>query len=121
MSLHIWRNIYYYMGWEYKPTETTEKIKRDRHNVMVQIRSYGSNIKEIVLGEEGEVRDNTPTLDVGILENEDDFVEYCKYSNDISDVVVDNIRDYTRLFEGVDIPKKKRRKRKRNKSNNFSF
>ena len=108
MSLHIWRNIYYYMGWEYKPTETTEKIKRDRHNVMVQIRSYGSNIKDIVLGEEGEVRDATPTLDVGILENEDDFI-------------VDNIRDYTRLFEGVDIPKKKRRKRKRNKSNNFSF
>ena len=108
MSLHIWRNVYYYMGWEYKPTETTEKIKRDRHNVMVQIRSYGSNIKDIVLGEEGEVRDATPTLDIGILENEDDFI-------------IDNIRDYTRLFEGVDVPKKKRRKRKRNKSNNFSF
>ena len=108
MSLHIWRNVYYYMGWEYKPTETTEKIKRDRHNVMVQIRSYGSNIKDIVLGEEGEVRDATPTLDVGILENEDDFI-------------IDNIRDYTRLFEGIDVPKKKRRKRKRNKSNNFSL
>lgn len=108
MSLHIWRNIYYYMGWEYKPTETTEKIKRDRHEVMTQIRSCGSNIKNIVLGEEGEVRDDTPTLDIGILENEDDFI-------------IDNIRDYTRLFEGIDVPKKKRRKRKRNKSNNFSL
>ncbi len=102
MSLHIWRNIYYYMGWEYKPTETTEKIKRDRHEVMTQIRSYGNNIKDIVLDEEGEIRDATPTLDVGVLENEDDFI-------------IDSITDYTRLFEGVDVPKKKRRKRKRNK------
>jgi len=98
MSLHIWRNIYYYAGWEYKPTETTEKIKRDRHEVMVQIRSYGDNIKDIVLlREEGEVRENESDL-------------------------IDNITDYTRLFEGVDIPpKKKKRRRRRNKSNNYSF
>ena len=94
----FWRSLYYYAGWEYKPTETTERIKRDRHEVMVQIRSYGDNIKDIVLGEEGEVRENESDL-------------------------IDNIRDYTRLFEGVDIPakKKKKRKRKRNKSNNYSF
>jgi hypothetical protein len=111
----FWRNLYYYAGWEYKPTETTEKIKRDRHEVMVQIRSFGDNIKDIVLGEEGEIRDatprvlvgfdaraSTPTLDIGVLENEDDFI-------------IDSITDYTRLFEGIDIPKKKRRKRKRNK------
>ncbi len=98
----FWRNLYYYAGWEYKPTETTEKIKRDRHEVMTQIRSYGNNIKDIVLDEEGEIRDATPTLDVGVLENEDDFI-------------IDSITDYTRLFEGVDVPKKKRRKRKRNK------
>lgn len=119
----FWRSLYYYAGWEYKPTETTERIKRDRHEVMVQIRSYGDNIKDIVLGEEGEVRQSTPrglvgfvggcassttpTLDVGILEDESDLI--------------DNIRDYTRLFEGADIPKKKKRKRKRNKSNNYSF
>ena len=113
----FWRNLYYYAGWEYKPTETTEKIKRNRHEVMTQIRSYGNNIKDIVLGEEGEVRENTPTLDIGVLENEDDFI-------------IDSITDYTRLFEGVDVqhprmslretsflplPSKKRRKRKRNK------
>jgi len=61
MSLHIWRNIYYYMGWEYKPTETTEKIKRDRHNVMVEIRNYGSDIKNI-LKESGEVDDDDDNL-----------------------------------------------------------
>ena len=103
----FWRSLYYYAGWEYKPTETTERIKRDRHEVMVQIRSYGDNIKDIVLGEEGEVRENTPTLDVGILEDESDLI--------------DNIRDYTLLFEGVEPPKKKKRKRRRNKSNNYSF
>ena len=107
MSLHIWRNIYYYMGWPYKETETTEKIKRDRHEVMVQIRSFGDNIKTIVLREEGEVRQSTPTLDVGILENESDLI--------------DNITDYTKLFEGVEPPTKKKRKRRRNKSNNYSF
>jgi len=57
MSLHIWRNIYYYMGWEYKPTETTEKIKRDRHDLMVEIRNYGSDIKNI-LKESGEIHDD---------------------------------------------------------------
>jgi hypothetical protein len=104
----FWRSLYYYAGWEYKPTETTERIKRDRHEVMVQIRSYGDNIKDIVLGEEGEVRQSTPTLDVGILENEDDFIP-------------NNIRDYTLLFEGVEPPTKKKRRRRRNKSNNYSF
>jgi len=103
----FWRSLYYYAGWEYKPTETTERIKRDRHEVMVQIRSYGNNIKNIVLREEGEVRQSTPTLDVGILENENN--------------IIDNITDYTRLFEGVDIPAKKKKKRRRNKSNNYSF
>lgn len=100
----FWRTLYYYAGWEYKPSETTEKIKRDRHEVMVQIRSFGDNIKDIVLGEEGEIREDTPTLDIGVLENEDDFIP-------------NNIRDYTRLFEGVDIqqPRKKKRKRRRNK------
>ena len=103
----FWRSLYYYAGWEYKPTETTERMKRDRHEVMVQIRSYGNNIKNIVLREEGEVRQSTPTLDVGILENENN--------------IIDNITDYTRLFEGVDIPAKKKKKRRRNKSNNYSF
>ena len=103
----FWRTLYYYAGWEYKPTEPTEETKRNRHEVMVQIRSYGDNIKDIVLGEEGEVRQSTPTLDVGILENENN--------------IIDNITDYTRLFEGVDIPPKKKKKRRRNKSNNYSF
>ena len=101
-----WRWLYYNIGWEY-PNDPTEETKRNRHEVLVQIKSFGNNIKDIVLKEEGEVRQSTPTLDVGILENESDLI--------------DNITDYTRLFEGADIPKKKKRKRKRNKSNNYSF
>ena len=116
-----WRWLYYNIGWEY-PNDPTEETKRNRHEVLVQIKSYGNNIKDIVLSEDGEVRESTPTtaklsfeggyassstLDVGILEDESDLI--------------DNIRDYTRLFEGADIPKKKKRKRKRNRSNNFSF
>jgi hypothetical protein len=109
----FWRSLYYYAGWEYKPTETTEKIKRDRHEVLTQIKSYGDNIKKILLKEEGEVRATrtpTPTIDVGILENDSDTIDD-----------IDNIRDYTRLFEGFDIETKKKRRRKRNKSNNFNF
>ena len=102
-----WRWLYYNIGWEY-PNDPTEETKRNRHEVLVQIKSYGNNIKDIVLSEDGEVRASTPTLVVGILKNEDDFIP-------------NNIRDYARLFEGKDIPKKKKRKRKRNKSNNFSF
>jgi hypothetical protein len=124
------------MGWEYKPTEPTEKTKRDRHEVLTQIKSYGDNIKKILLKEVGEIRaytprglvgfdsrestprglvgfdsrESTPTIDVGILENDSDTIDD-----------IDNIRDYTRLFEGFDVPTKKKRRRKRNKSNNFSF
>ena len=98
-----WRWLYYNIGWEY-PNDPTEETKRQRHEVLVQIRSFGDNIKNIVLKEEGEVRQSTPTLDVGILENENN--------------IIDNITDYTRLFEGVDIPAKKKKKRRRNKSNN---
>jgi len=101
-----WRWLYYNIGWEY-PNDPTEETKRQRHEVLVQIRSFGDNIKNIVLKEEGEVRQSTPTLDVGILENENN--------------IIDNITDYTRLFEGVDIPAKKKKKRRRNKSNNYSF
>jgi len=117
-----WRWLYYNIGWEY-PNDPTEETKRQRHELMVQIKSFGDNIKDIVLREEGEVRQSTPrnlvgfvggcassttpTLDVGILENENN--------------VIDNITDYTRLFEGADIPAKKKKKRKRNKSNNYSF
>ena len=101
-----WRWVYYNIGWDY-PNNPTEETKRNRHEVLVQIRSYNDNIKDIVLGEEGEVRQFTPTLDVGILEDESDLI--------------DNIRDYTLLFEGVEPPTKKKRKRRRNKSNNYSF
>ena len=115
-----WRWLYYNIGWEY-PNDPTEETKRNRHEVLVQIKSYGHNIKHIVLKEEGveeetkfpsndsfavEVRQSTPTLDVGILENENN--------------VIDNITDYTRLFEGIE-PAKKKKKRRRNKSNNYSF
>lgn len=100
-----WRWLYYNIGWEY-PNDPTEETKRNRHEVLVQIKSYGHNIKNIVLKEEGEVRQSTPTLDVGILENENN--------------VIDNITDYTRLFEGIE-PAKKKKKRRRNKSNNYSF
>ena len=92
MSLHIWRNIYYYMGWEYKAIETTERIKRNRHEVMVQIRSYGDNIKDAVLKEEGEVRESKSF----------------------------KLKDKSNIIERIEPPIKKR-KRKRKRSNNYSF
>jgi len=104
-----WRWLYYNVGWEY-PSDPTEKTKRQRHEVLIQIKSYGNDIKKILLKEEGEVRESTPTIDVGILENDSDTIDD-----------IDNIRDYTRLFEGFDIETKKKRRRKRNKSNNFNF
>ena len=125
----FWRNLYYYAGWEYKPTETTEKIKRNRHELLVQIRSYGSDIKDIVLREEGEIpqkikatqqrelslrqtmsvplRTPTPTIDVGILDNCNDFLDGTECD------APKTIQEYTALFEGFDVPKKKKR-RKRN-------
>jgi hypothetical protein len=131
-----WRWLYYNVGWEYKPTETTEKIKRDRHEVLTQIKSYGNNIKKILLKEEGEVRASTPrastpTIDVGILDNYNDFTDgtprglvgFDALASTECDrnLPIDNIRDYTRLFEGFEIETKKKRRRKRNKSNNFNF
>jgi len=114
MSLHLWRNFYYYMGWEYKPTEATEETKRQRHEVLVQIRSYGGNIKDIVLKEEGEIpkkvkatRTPTPTINVGTLDINNDFL------NGTECDAPKTIQEYTALFEGVDVPKKKKR-RKRN-------
>ena len=111
----FWRTLYYYAGWEYKPTETTEKIKRNRHEVMVQIRSYGDNIKDIVLREEGEIpkkikatRCPTPTLDLGKLYNHNDFLDGTECDAPAS------IPDYTALLEGIDLPPKKRKRRKRN-------
>jgi len=110
----VWRTLYYYAGWEYKPTETTEKIKRNRHEVLVQIRSYGSDIKDIVLREEGEIpqkikatRTPTPTINVGTLDINNDFLDGTEYD------VPASIQEYTALFEGFDVPKKKKR-RKRN-------
>jgi len=110
----FWRSLYYYAGWEYKPTETTEKIKRNRHEVLTQIKSYGSNIKDIALREEGEIpqkikatRTPTPTIDVGILDNCNDFLDGTECD------APKTIQEYTALFEGFDVPKKKKR-RKRN-------
>lgn len=132
----FWRTLYYYAGWEYKPTETTEKIKRNRHEVMVQIRSYGDNIKDIVLKEEGEipkkikatrtpttaravveadyVRPSTPTINVGVLDINNDFLDGTECDAPAS------IPDYTALLEGIDLPPKKRKRRKRN-TNKLNF
>ena len=147
----FWRTLYYYAGWEYKPTETTEKIKRNRHEVMVQIRSYGDNIKDIVLKEEGEipkvkatrtpttaravveadyVRPSTPTIDLGKLYNHNDFLDgtdFCKsrLSETLSLTPTEcdapaSIPDYTALLEGIDLPRKKKKRKKRN-SNKLNF
>jgi hypothetical protein len=117
----FWRTLYYYAGWEYKRTETTEKIKRNRHEVMVQIRSYGNNIKDIVLKEEGEIpkkikatRSPTPTLDLGVLHNHNDFLDGTECD------VPASIPDYTALLEGIDLPRKKKKRKKRN-SNKLNF
>ena len=126
-----WKRWFYYnMGWEYDPTETTEKIKRNRHEVLVQIRSYGSNIKDIALKEEGEIpqkikaiqqrelslrqtmsvplRTPTPTINVGVLDINNDFLDGTECD------APKTIQEYTALFEGFDIPPKRKRKRKRN-------
>lgn len=111
-----WKRWFYYnMGWEYDPTETTEKIKRNRHEVLVQIRSYGSNIKDIALREEGEIpkkikatRCPTPTINVGVLDINNDFLDGTECD------APKTIQEYTALFEGFDIPPKRKRKRKRN-------
>ena len=111
----FWRTLYYYAGWEYKPTETTEKIKRNRHEVLTQIKSYGSNIKDIALKEEGEIpqkikatRTPTPTINVGVLDINNDFLDGTEYDAPAS------IPDYTALLEGIDLRPKRKRKRKRN-------
>ena len=132
----FWRTLYYYAGWEYKPTETTEKIKRNRHEVMVQIRSYGNNIKDIVLKEEGEIpkvkatRTPTPTIDLGKLYNHNDFLDGTDFSKSrlsetlsLTPTECDapaSIPDYTALLEGIDLPPKKRKRRKRN-TNKLNF
>ena len=69
-----WRWLYYNVGWEY-PNDPTEETKRQRHELMVQIKSFGDNIKDIVLGEDGEVRELTPITEVGILENNSNKVK----------------------------------------------
>jgi len=110
-----WKRWFYYnMGWEYDPTETTEKIRRDRHFVMAQIRLYGKDIKNKVLREEGEIpkikatRTPTPTIDVGVLDINNDFLDGTECD------APKTIQEYTALFEGFDIPPKRKRKRKRN-------
>ena len=110
-----WKRWFYYnMGWEYDPTETTEKIRRDRHFVMAQIRLYGNDIQKI-LREEGEIpkkikatRCPTPTINVGTLDINNDFLDGTECD------APKTIQEYTALFEGFDIPPKRKRKRKRN-------
>jgi hypothetical protein len=107
MSLHIWRNIYYYMGWEYKAIETTERIKRNRHEVMVQIRSYGDNIKDAVLKEEGEVRESKSFK--------------LKDKSNIIERIEPPTTDFLSFEGGYASSSTKKRKRKRKRSNNYSF
>lgn len=117
-----WKRWFYNnMGWEYDPTETTEKIKRNRHFVMAQIRLYGDDIKNKVLREEGEIpkkikatRTPTPTIDLGKLYNHNDFLDGTECDAPTS------IPDYTALLEGIDLPPKKKKRRKRN-SNKLNF
>jgi hypothetical protein len=87
-----WRWLYYNIGWEY-PNDPTEETKRQRHELMVQIKSYNDNIQTILLREEGEIRERTPVTEVGILENN---------SNKIK-------------------PIKTRKRKKRRRSNNIHF
>ena len=116
-----WKRWFYYnMGWEY-PNDPTEETKRQRHEVMVQIRSYGDNIKDIVLREEGEIpkkikatRTPTPTIDLGVLHNHNDFLDGTECD------VPASIPDYTALLEGIDLPRKKKKRKKRN-SNKLNF
>lgn len=72
-----WRWLYYNVGWDY-PNDPTEETKRQRHELMVQIKSFGDNIKDIVLREEGEVRELTPITEKGILENNSNKVKPIK-------------------------------------------
>ena len=119
-----WKRWFYYnLGWEY-PNDPTEETKRNRHEVLVQIRSYGTHIKDIVLKEEGEIpqkikatRTPTPTIDVGILDNCNDFLDGTECTECTECDAPKTIQEYTSLFEGFDIPPKTKRKRKRNKLN----
>jgi len=132
----FWRTLYYYAGWEYKPTEPTEKTKRQRHELLVQIKSYGNNIKDIVLREEGEipkvkatrtpttaravveadyVRPSTPTIDLGVLHNHNHFLDGTECD------VPTSIPEYTALLEGIDLPPKKKKRKKRRNSNKLNF
>ena len=118
----FWRTLYYYAGWEYKPTEPTEKTKRQRHELLVQIKSYGNNIKDIVLKEEGEIpekikatRTPTPTIDLGKLYNHNDFLDGTECD------IPASIPDYTALLEGIDLPPKKKKRKKRKNSNKLNF
>jgi len=134
-----WKRWFYYnLGWEY-PNDPTEETKRNRHEVLVQIRSYGTHIKDIVLKEEGEIpqkikairtpttaravveadyfRPSTPTIDVGILDNCNDFLDGTECTECTECDAPKTIQEYTSLFEGFDIPPKTKRKRKRNKLN----
>ncbi len=116
-----WKRWFYYnLGWEY-PNDPTEETKRNRHEVLTQIKSYGDNIKDIVLKEEGEIpqkikatRTPTPTLDLGVLHNHNDFLDGTECD------APKTIQEYTALFEGFDIPPKKRKRRKRN-TNKLNF
>ena len=117
-----WKRWFYHnMGWVYDPTETTEETKRQRHELMVQIKSFNNNIQTAVLREEGEIpikikatRTPTPTIDLGELYNHDDYLDgtECDAPKSIS--------EYTALFEGFEIPPKRKRKRKKN-SNKLNF
>jgi hypothetical protein len=108
-----WKRWFYHnMGWVYDPTETTEETKRQRHELMVQIKSFNDNIQTAVLKEEGEIpikikatRCPTPTID---------------YLDGTECDAPKSISEYTALFEGFDIPPKRKKKRKKN-SNKLNF
>jgi hypothetical protein len=69
------RWVYHNMGWVYDPTEPTEDTKRQRHELMIQIKSFNDNIRNAVLLEKGEVRELTPITEVGILENDSNKIK----------------------------------------------
>ena len=132
-----WKRWFYHnMGWVYDQTETTEETKRQRHELMIQIKSFNDNIRNAVLKEEGEIpttaravveadyvrpstkikatRCPTPTIDLGELYNHDDFLDGTECDSPKT------IQEYTALFEGFEIPPKRKRKRKKN-SNKLNF
>ena len=145
-----WKRWFYHnMGWVYDPTETTEETKRQRHELMIQIKSFNDNIRNAVLREEGEIpttaravveadyvrpstkikatRCPTPTprglvgfdakastIDLGELYNHDDYLDGTECDSPKT------IQEYTALFEGFEIPPKRKRKRKKN-SNKLNF